>query len=146
MTHAEHQARYRKRHPERVKAIDKAYRERHREQVAAREKAYKERHREQIAAYKKAYKASARGKDVDRRYEERHRDKHLARRAIDNAVQNGRIIKPDRCSECGAKCLPHGHHDDYTKPLDVRWLCARCHVEVHRQRGVGSAALTGEHR
>ena len=32
---------------------------------------------------------------------------------------------------CGA-ANAQGHHEDYAKPLDVTWLCARCHSAVHR--------------
>jgi hypothetical protein len=34
---------------------------------------------------------------------------------------------------CGATEHVHGHHDDYQKPLVVRWLCRRHHGEVHRR-------------
>jgi ribosomal protein S27AE len=34
------------------------------------------------------------------------------------------------CSKCGAKA--QAHHDDYKKPLDVRWLCPKHHGEHHR--------------
>jgi ribosomal protein S27AE len=44
------------------------------------------------------------------------------------AVRDGIIIRTD--CECGAPSV-NGHHDDYEKPLEVRWLCAKCHATAH---------------
>jgi hypothetical protein len=35
------------------------------------------------------------------------------------------------CEECGAP-KADAHHDDYSRPLDVRWLCETCHGAEHR--------------
>lgn len=50
---------------------------------------------------------------------------------VHRAVQAGKINKPSACSKCGIECSPHGHHPDYTKPLEVVWLCVRCHADEH---------------
>jgi hypothetical protein len=56
-----------------------------------------------------------------------------ARRELHKALNRGDIVRPPICSQCGsAKSTMHGHHDDYSKPLDVRWLCRTCHGAFHR--------------
>jgi hypothetical protein len=56
------------------------------------------------------------------------------RTAFDTARARKRLVRPAVCENCNA--IPehgplHGHHDDYLKPLDVRWLCRSCHVKHH---------------
>jgi hypothetical protein len=55
-----------------------------------------------------------------------------ARAALYLAVKSGVLVRPDRCAECGWVGKPHGHHADYSKPLDVEWLCSICHGKRHR--------------
>ena len=59
--------------------------------------------------------------------------KHMARDAVNHAVNSGKLEKPDCCSICGNGGVIHGHHDSYEKEfwLDVRWLCVKCHNMVH---------------
>lgn len=40
------------------------------------------------------------------------------------------IIKKQPCSECGCEDAEM-HHEDYSKPLDVKWLCRPCHLQHH---------------
>lgn len=56
------------------------------------------------------------------------------RRATRLAMASARICrqKPTHCEKCGAEEYDiHAHHDDYAKPLDVRWLCRSCHIKHH---------------
>jgi hypothetical protein len=58
-------------------------------------------------------------------------EKHKAQAAVHNAIRDGRVVRPSLCQECGKDCKPHAHHDDYSRRLDVRWLCASCHRSFH---------------
>lgn len=73
--------------------------------------------------------AMARAKD---RWKSRNRFKRQAHNMLNNAVREGRVKKPDTCEMCGKGGRIHGHHDDYSKPLDVKWVCPACHTEIHR--------------
>ena len=55
--------------------------------------------------------------------------RHAARRAVRTAIKAGRMTRKP-CEVCGAN-RTHGHHDDYTQPLNVRWLCPSHHREHH---------------
>lgn len=70
------------------------------------------------------------------RYRQRYQEKASANDAVSAAVRNGRLVKPRHCQACGVdpgKPL-HGHHDDYSRPLSVRWLCRPCHREADAER------------
>ena len=89
-----------------------------------------------VLARRKRYAASPEGKVAGSRAKKSWCDRNTIKRAAHiltgNAVRDGRILKLDNCSECGASGRIHGHHDDYSKPLDVRWLCAKCHSQWHK--------------
>jgi len=60
--------------------------------------------------------------------------KVLARQAVYRALKSGKLIKPDRCEECheevkngadGRKMI-FAIHCDYSRPLEVQWLCPQC--------------------
>lgn len=47
------------------------------------------------------------------------------------ARKRGKVL-PQACAHCGA-AEAEGHHEDYTRPLDVIWLCKPCHVQEHNR-------------
>ena len=63
------------------------------------------------------------------RQDEGYRVKEKARGDLARAVKLGKIIKKP-CEVCGYE-KAEAHHDDYSKPLDVVWLCRSHHVERH---------------
>lgn len=58
--------------------------------------------------------------------------------AVRDAIDAGELTRPDRCDECGMQREIVAHHDDYARPLDVRWLCRRCHLAWHKANGHGA--------
>ena len=63
------------------------------------------------------------------KYRADYPDAYRAHTAVGNAVRDGRLAK-EPCLFCGDTKV-HGHHRDYSRPLDVIWLCAKCHHRLH---------------
>lgn len=61
----------------------------------------------------------------------RNPEKRAAHIVVGNAIRDGRLTK-QRCAECGSE-KAQAHHEDYSKPLDVTWLCAGCHAAHHKK-------------
>lgn len=98
---------------------------------------YKEGRRSRQALTRKtaAYRKKERVRQRVIRDSGRYRVQRHARAALQRAVMAGRLKRPDKCSCCLlASNRIHGHHEDYSKPLDVVWLCPQCHSDVHRAR------------
>lgn len=53
-----------------------------------------------------------------------------ARSAYNKALRDGTLSRGE-CAVCGTTERIHGHHPDYSRPLDVVWLCAKHHAEEH---------------
>ncbi len=66
---------------------------------------------------------------IMREYRHGNPERYQANTAVNNALRDGRLVKQP-CEVCGRLDV-HGHHDDYSKPLGVRWLCPVHHKEHH---------------
>lgn len=67
--------------------------------------------------------------ETSRRMAERHPERKRARSLTRSALKSGRLVKQP-CEVCGAVKV-EAHHDDYTQPLVVRWLCVDHHNAAH---------------
>lgn len=57
-------------------------------------------------------------------------EKYKSHIIVFHSLVNG-IISKSPCSKCGATTNIHAHHNDYSKPLEITWLCASCHRKYH---------------
>lgn len=86
-------------------------------------------------AYRNSYysRNTERCRKILRKSIARNGDKQSARLKLNYAVKVGMIVKPSKCSVCD---MPHlrinAHHEDYSKPLEVKWLCSGCHAVLHK--------------
>lgn len=67
-------------------------------------------------------------------WEAKYPNKRKAITMVNNAIRDKRLFK-EPCEVCGTEERLHAHHDDYLKPLNVRWLCASHHRQWHIENG-----------
>lgn len=67
--------------------------------------------------------------EYSKRSIQKYPEKHKARSKVRWAILKG-ILKKEPCEKCGSE-KAEAHHPDYTKPLDVIWLCKMHHMEAH---------------
>jgi hypothetical protein len=60
---------------------------------------------------------------------------------VNMRVRRGAMERPDRCQQCGKVGRVDGHHDSYTAPGEVMWLCRSHHMLRHRDLALGKLAL-----
>lgn len=72
----------------------------------------------------------------------RNPEKVKASEKLRKEIREGKIQRPTKCQKCGEKyngnSVINGHHEDYSKPLEVIWLCNACHKKLHTQRSMAN--------
>jgi ribosomal protein S27AE len=104
---------------------------------------YAEKRAEKSAYERERYKKPARRAkmaEYQRVRRARSPEKYRARTAVGNAIRDGRLV-PKPCEDCGSTERVQAHHADYSKPLEVRWLCFKCHREHEHGQVVTETGL-----
>ncbi len=97
---------------------------------------HREKNIEKIRAYDRA-RGNRQPPEYEKEYRRRFPGKYKAHYMVSNAVRGGKMKREDKCSECGSDFRVEAHHDDYSYPLTVRWLCSACHKQWHAKHGEG---------
>lgn len=66
------------------------------------------------------------------RWQQQHPERRRAHEAVRRAILRGELVRQP-CEDCGATVTVDAHHDDYSRPLEVTWLCRLHHVRRHRR-------------
>jgi hypothetical protein len=99
----------------------------------------------------KKHRLSPHGRAAKREYSKKwiseNPHKVRAHWLVRSALLRGDIIKPEKCSVCDCAASAgdlHGHHDNYSLPLEVRWLCRHCHSSWHAENGEAPNCLVSK--
>jgi hypothetical protein len=135
---------------EKARAYARAWHKRNRDKLRISERTWRVANPDKVRAYrskwstspsgklarklaKVRYRAGSAGKEAHKRdarkWMKLNPEKARAHRILNYALARG-VISKEPCFICGAEKV-HGHHRDYSKPLEVIWLCHRHHMEEH---------------
>jgi len=71
-------------------------------------------------------------RQISAEWSARNREKKRANGIVKKAIERGELERQS-CEICKS-AFTEAHHDDYSKPLSVRWLCVKHHNEWHKQK------------
>lgn len=87
---------------------------------------------ERVEAHRIRKKTPEARRAANAKYYNAHPLKRAAHNIVGNAIRDGKLtVQP--CERCGYGVGINAHHENYSKPLDVTWLCRRCHCQRHRE-------------
>lgn len=115
----------------------KSQREKDRDRYKTYQNNYREVNKDILEEKRKAYYTSETGREKNKirsreyRSTEEGKYKDNVRSLVAHAVRSGVIIRPNNCSACNKEVFVEAHHEDYEKPLEVIWLCKKCHEIKH---------------
>ena len=104
--------------PEAYKEKNSQYYENNKDRIIPYVEEWRRKNRDKVTHYLKTYNL-------------KHPEKATARIKVRQAIFNGKLI-PLPCEKCN-ELKTEAHHTDYSKPLDVMWLCGPCHREEHKR-------------
>ncbi len=108
----------------------------HKEEIFESNKHWFENNPDKTRAYRRNSQKKRRENGKDSAYKELiNKQNPLFFKAHDianNAVKSGKIKRKLNCEHCGTEGLIHKHHSDYSKPLEVIWLCPKCHKKADK--------------
>tara|TARA_R110000868_G_scaffold398485_1_gene671673 strand:+ start:87 stop:560 length:474 start_codon:yes stop_codon:yes gene_type:complete len=64
-----------------------------------------------------------------------NRNKKNAHLKVKRAIESGELVRKENCEDCLVEQARHAHHEDYSKPLEVVFLCLKCHGKRHHKTG-----------
>lgn len=88
-------------------------------------------HIEYKAEYEKTNKSVVAQRLSTYKWEFSNKEKKKAHRIVETAIKNGDLI-PESCEVCSSLKV-EAHHEDYSYPFKVNWLCRQHHRERHQE-------------
>jgi hypothetical protein len=98
------------------------------------QKWWKKHHKELLSRYSNEWRKEHKKYylELTKEWQKENPEQYKTTQIFNRAVLQGKIRRQP-CQKCGAE-KTDGHHEDYNNPLDVMWLCHKCHINYHHQK------------
>ena len=119
-----------------LESAKKRYQE-NREKIRERANKYnktperREKNRKYTLAYSKKNREKISKKVLD--YKRKNPEKSKAHQYVLWGLKLEVLKRPEECADCLRILKVEAHHEDYSKPLEVVWLCRLCHMHRHNK-------------
>ena len=125
---------YRSRNIDKISLMGKLYYRKNIDKISLQAKERREKYKQEYILYGKQYYQANKDKVLAtiRAYRKSNPEKALAHLILNRNISSSND-RPTVCSKCDAAGMVDGHHSDYSKPLDVIWLCRSCHMRLHSE-------------
>ena len=94
-------------------------------------KKYDQSHKKEKRLYANSKRGLEARKKANKIYWDSYPRKAKAHNAVSNALRDGELERPDICESCNVEGFVEAHHKNYNKPLEVIWMCVKCHRKQH---------------
>ena len=136
MNQKEYKRQYYLKNREKILAKVKKWYQENKERKLAYDKEYYKKNKEYVDEKKREYRKD--NPEIYLKILRRNRAKNpegdRARHILNYHVEKGKITKPCECEIDGCDRIDvQAHHEDYSEPLNVAWVCAKHHHEIHRK-------------
>lgn len=123
---------WRKENPLKAKEQSRRQAQKNKEKIAKKRKTPEARKKMLICIKRWREKNKEKYLQTQRAWKKKNRYKINARFRITNAIRRGKMNRPSICENCKKTSDKiEAHHHDYSKPFEVKWLCALCHFKQH---------------
>jgi hypothetical protein len=93
----------------------------------------KERVKKNCERLKNNEKARLENNKRKKEWYQKNKHKKNANLKVSRALFTGLLKRPIKCEKCNLEKKLEAHHEDYSKPLEVVWLCIECHNNRHKE-------------
>lgn len=117
---------YKRKNKERLDKLKKAHYYKNRERICEKAREYSKNLSEEKRKRKHKYYLKWSKTENAKKYKNAHK-------AVYRGLQKGILVRSNKCVLCFSEEKTEAHHPNYDKPLEVVWLCRKCHGRLHRK-------------